>query len=41
MKEAWAAEGSIPLPNHRHAVFLAFLEFLYTDKVLDEMKHVV
>eukprot|EP00903_Cladosiphon_okamuranus_P014621 g13558.t2 len=33
MKEAWAVEGSIPLPNHRHAVFLAFLEFLYTDKV--------
>ena len=34
MKEAWLVEGSIPLPNHRHAVFLAFLEFLYTDKVL-------
>lgn len=33
MKEACSAEGAIPLPNHRHAVFLAFLEFLYTDKV--------
>ncbi|CAM9563936.1 unnamed protein product [Pylaiella littoralis] len=34
MREACSAEGVIPLPNHRHAVFLAFLEFLYTDKVI-------
>ncbi|CAM9238533.1 unnamed protein product [Scytosiphon promiscuus] len=34
MREAWDLGGSIPLPNYRHAVFLAFLEYLYTDKVV-------
>ncbi|CAM9849889.1 unnamed protein product [Ascophyllum nodosum] len=34
MKEASPEAGSIPLPDHRHDVFLAFLEFLYTDKVM-------
>ncbi|CAN0418713.1 unnamed protein product [Laminaria digitata] len=34
MKEALSSGGGgIPVPNHRHPVFLAFLEFLYTDKV--------
>lgn len=33
MKEAFADGGSIPLPDQRYCVFLAFLEFLYTDKV--------
>ncbi|CAM9994128.1 unnamed protein product, partial [Hapterophycus canaliculatus] len=34
MREAFAVDGSIPLPNYRHAVFLAFLEYLYTGKVI-------
>lgn len=33
MREASSDGRSIALPNHRYSVFLAFLEFLYTDKV--------
>eukprot|EP00904_Undaria_pinnatifida_P006408 jgi/Undpi1/2898/HiC_scaffold_14.g06275.m1 len=35
MKEASnTGGGGIPVPNQRRSVFLAFLEFLYTDKVM-------
>lgn len=35
MREASVVDGTIPLPNYRHDVFLALLEYLYTDKVCD------
>ncbi|CAN0164477.1 unnamed protein product [Ectocarpus sp. 6 AP-2014] len=34
MREACSGGEGIPMPNHRHAVFLAFLEYIYTDKVI-------